>query len=107
MIVILTGSNSFLLRAELQRRVAAFVAEYGDMGLERLDGEEAEYARIQEALQSLPFLADKKMVVLTSGSSNKQFAEKAEELLKELPETTELIIVEPKLDKRSGYYKFL
>ncbi|MDB5181555.1 MAG: polymerase subunit delta [Candidatus Saccharibacteria bacterium] len=77
------------------------------MALERLDGEEASFERMQEALQSLPFLADKKMVVLTSPSANKQFAEKAEKLLQELPETTDLIIVEPKLDKRSAYYKFL
>jgi DNA polymerase-3 subunit delta len=106
-IAILTGSNSFGLRAELQKLVRSFVEEHGDMALERLDGEEAEFERIQEALQSLPFLASKKMVVLQSASANKQFVEKAENLLQELPESTDLIIVEPKLDKRSAYYKFL
>jgi DNA polymerase-3 subunit delta len=106
-ITILTGSNSFGLRQELQRLVRGFVAEQGDMALERLDGDDAEYNRMQEALQSLPFLADKKMVVLQAPGSNKQFAEKVEGLLKELPETTDLIIVEPKLDKRGTYYKFL
>jgi DNA polymerase III subunit delta len=106
-IAILTGANTYLLRAELSRLVADFVREHDDMGLERLDGEEASFERMQEALQSLPFLADKKMVVLQSPGSNKQFADKAEKLLEELPETTDLIIVEPKLDKRGSYYKFL
>lgn len=77
------------------------------MALERLDGEETSSERMQEALQSLPFLADKKLVVLKTPGANKQFVEKAEGLLKELPETTDLIIVEPKLDKRSAYYKML
>lgn len=77
------------------------------MALERLDGEETGYERIQEALQSLPFLAAHKLVVLQSPGTNKKFAENVEKLLKELPDTTDLIIVEPKLDKRSAYYKFL
>ena len=107
MTVTLTGANSFGLQAELARLVHAFVAEHSDMALERLDGEEASYERLQESLQSLPFLAAKKMVVLRAPGANKQFAEHAEELLKELPDTTDLIIVEPKLDKRSSYYKLL
>lgn len=110
MITILTGTNSFGVRAELKRLTAAFVAEHDDMAglaLERLDGEEASYERIVEALQSLPFLAARKMVVLTGPGASKQFAENSEQLLSEVPDTTDLIIVEPKLDKRSSYYKFL
>jgi DNA polymerase-3 subunit delta len=95
------------LKRELKRLVAVFVEEHGDMALERLDGEDVEYERLQEALQSLPFLAARKLVVLQSPGANKKFAENAEKLLAELPETTDLIIVEPKLDKRSAYYKFL
>ncbi len=77
------------------------------MGLERLDGEEADYDRIRESLESLPFLAAKKLVVLRAGGANKQFAENAERLLRELSETTDLVLVEPKLDKRLAYYKLL
>jgi DNA polymerase III subunit delta len=106
-ITTLTGSNSFLLRACLRELVDRFVAEHTDLGLERLDGEEAEYDRIREALESLPFLASKKLVVLRNPGANKQFTENAEKLLGNLGETTDVIIVEPKLDKRSGYYKYL
>lgn len=107
MIEILTGSNNFALRAELRRLVDAFVAGHGDMALEKLDGEEAGFERMQEALQSLPFLASRKLVVLEAPGANKQFTEEAGRLLDELPETTDLIIVEPKLDKRLAYYKLL
>lgn len=107
MIVTLTGSNAFALKAELNRLVADFVAEHTDMALQRIDGEEVEYDVIREALESLPFLASKKLVVLRAPSANKEFVEKAEALLADLGEITDVIIHEPKLDKRSVYYKFL
>jgi DNA polymerase-3 subunit delta len=107
MAITLTGANHFLLRTELGRIVDAFVAEHGDLALEKLDGEEAPYERIQEALQSLPFLAAKKLVVLKNGSANKEFTDNIEHIIDSVPDSTEVIIVEPKLDKRLGYYKTL
>lgn len=104
---ILTGENSFMLQQELRRIVDAFVAEHTDMALEQLDGEEAEFDRMRESLQSLPFLASKKMVVLRRPSANKEFQEAAESLLTEAPESTDVLVIEPKLDKRTAYYKFL
>jgi DNA polymerase-3 subunit delta len=105
--ITLHGSNSFGLRQALNRLIDDFVAEHGDLALERVDGQEASYERLAEAITSLPFLANKKMVVLRALSSNKKFTEQIEQLAGEIPETTEVIIVEIKLDKRLSYYKFL
>jgi DNA polymerase III delta subunit len=107
MIITLSGANNFSLRRELKQLVDAFVAEHGDLALERLDGQEADFKQIQESLASLPFLSSRKMAVLRSPGTNKQFAEKFEQLAAQIPETTDVIIVEPKLDKRLSYYKFL
>ncbi|CAN5191835.1 DNA polymerase III subunit delta [soil metagenome] len=107
MVITVTGANSLALTQATRDLVADFLADQGEMGLERLDGAEATIERIGEALTSLPFLSDNKMVVLRQGSANKQFTEGAEALLAGLPDTTELILVEPKLDKRSSYYKYL
>jgi len=107
MIITLAGTNSFGLTNELHRLTAEYLKEQGDMGLEQLDGDDVSYERIQEALTSLPFLASSKMVVLKKPSANKFFVQNAEQLLLELPETTSLILVEPKPDKRSSYYKFI
>ena len=107
MVVTLTGSNKFVLQAALASLTAEFIREQGEIAVERLDGEEATFDRLRESLQSTPFLASKKMVILHNASANKQFVEQAEKLLTELPETTEAVLVEPKLDKRLSYYKFL
>ncbi len=107
MITILAGENAFARKSEVDKLVHAFIAEHGEFGLERLDGEEVEYDRIRESLESLPFLASKKLVVLRTPGANKQFLENAEPLLSSLPDSTDVIIIEPKLDKRLSYYKFL
>lgn len=107
MLITLTGTNSFQLQSELHQIIDAFVREHGDMGLERLDGEETTYERIRESLESLPFLADRKLVVLRAPGAQKQFAENAGALLTNVPENIDVILVEPKLDKRLSYYKLL
>ncbi|HVX24492.1 MAG TPA: DNA polymerase III subunit delta [Candidatus Saccharimonadales bacterium] len=107
MIITLTGENSFALQAALGKLVDDFVAIHGELALERLDGQEIEYDRVRESLQSLPFLASQKMVVLREASTNKQFVENFEQLFTDLPATTGLLLVEPKLDKRLSYYKYL
>ncbi len=107
MLVVLTGTNNFLLRQELKKLVGDFVSEHGDLALERLDGEDTDFTRASEALSSMPFLSNKKMVVLTSAANNKDLTEHIDVLLAMADDTTDFIVVEPKLDKRSVYYKTL
>lgn len=107
MITTLSGENDVRRQDALRQMVEAVVAEHGDMALERIDGEEAEYARMREAVQSLPFLVPRKLVVLRTPGANKEFAEKFEEFTGDVAETNDVVIVEPKLDKRLAYYKAL
>jgi DNA polymerase III delta subunit len=107
MISTLTGENEVERGAELRRAVAAFEKEYGDMAVERLDGEEASYERMVEAVQSLPFLVVRKLVVLRAPGANKEFTEKFAAFVEAVSDTNDVIIVEPKLDKRLTYYKQL
>lgn len=107
MVTTLSGENGFMLQSVLRKLVSDYIAVHGDIALERLDGQEASFERIQESMQSLPFLASRKMIVLRVPGVIKQFAENVAELLDAIPETTVLVIVEPKLDKRSSYYKQL
>jgi DNA polymerase-3 subunit delta len=58
-------------------------------------------------MQGLSLFAQQKMVVIYKPSSHKTFSEDFEKLAKQVPETTEIVIIEPKLDKRTSYYKNL
>lgn len=103
----ITGDNEFARRQALSRLVSEFTVAEGDLALERLDGEEADFARLMEAVVSVPFLANKKMVILAAPSKNKEVNERITELLEAVPDTTDLVFYEPKFDKRSGLYKAL
>jgi len=49
MITTLTGENSFAWQRILRQQIDKFVAENGDLALQRIDGEETEFVTIQEA----------------------------------------------------------
>ncbi|MBI2009324.1 DNA polymerase III subunit delta [Candidatus Saccharibacteria bacterium] len=107
MTVFIAGNNSFALRRRLDELVSKFVKEYGDLALEKFDGEEADAKEIIEGLQSLPFLAKRKMVVIGNGSLNKDFVEAAEQIISSIGESTDVIFYEPQIDKRTAYFKLL
>jgi len=107
MIITLTGANDFERNAALHLLVRNFVDEYGDFGLERLDGEEAAAPQMRAALESVPFLTPRKMVILREPSKQKAFIEQCEALLLSIGDAVDVLIVEPKLDKRLTYYKLL
>jgi DNA polymerase III delta subunit len=107
MIVTLTGANDFLRKAELKKLVSDFVAEHTDLSLERYSGDESDPARMRESVASLPFLTARKLVILDEPGKQKAFAEHIGEILKEAADSTDVIILEPKLDKRLTYYKTL
>ena len=106
-IVTLTGENTLLLQESLKQFISEFVAEHGELGLERLDASDTTLERILEAVQVLPFLASKRMVIVESTAASKELAAGIDALLDSVPETTDLIFTETKFDKRSVLYKTL
>lgn len=107
MITTLTGENDFALHQALHQLISAFTSEYGQLTMQRIDGEEVDPEALQETLTALPFLASRQLVILRTPNKNKYFSQQFEQLLTSSPETTDVIIIEPKLDKRLSYYKFL
>ncbi|HEX5744069.1 MAG TPA: DNA polymerase III subunit delta [Candidatus Saccharimonadales bacterium] len=107
MITVLTGDNGFALERGLDELVAPYVAEHGDLGLERIDGRETDAGGVREAITNMPLLAARKMLVFKGLGANKQVVEQVEQLFDDIPETTDVVIVEPRFDKRLNYYKFL
>lgn len=107
MIITITGSNHFLLRQRLNELTDRFVAEHGELALQKIDAEAVEPAAILEAVQSLPFLASRKMVVVRAGSNNKALSGQIEQIIDAAGEDCDLIFYEPLPDKRTSYFKVL
>lgn len=107
MIITLTGTNDFALHAELKQLRDEFVKVHTTIGLEQYDGAELDAQQLPSIVQALPFLASKRMVIIKNPTAQKVVQEMLEQLLSTVPETTELILVEPKPDKRTSFYKLL
>ncbi|MDQ3123090.1 MAG: DNA polymerase III subunit delta, partial [bacterium] len=60
-----------------------------------------------ESVSSLPFLAKRRMIILSNPSANKSFVERIDQLLEAVADTTDLIIIERKFDRRLILYKTL
>lgn len=106
-IMTVCGENDSERLRTVRDFVAAFEREYGDMAVEKLDAEAVTYERITEAVQSLPFLASRKLVVIRGGSLNTDFTEKFEAFLELVSDSTDVLLTEGKLDKRTSFYKLL
>jgi DNA polymerase III delta subunit len=107
MITVLTGNNDFARKTELRRVIDEFLKEHGDFGLERIDAGDMEFGRLLESVSSMPFLASRRMIVLSNIGANKSVGEHIEQLLDAVADSTDLIIDERKFDKRLSMYKIL
>lgn len=105
--ITLTGSNSFLIERFIQERLLKFKKDFGDIGIERLDGEEERADDVLAKIGSTCLFTDNRLMILKGISKNSLLADKIDSLLGQSLEGLELIIVEPKLDKRSKLYRVL
>lgn len=107
MIVVLTGANTFLLQKSLRDIISKFVENSGD-SIERFDAQELTSAdNILDAVRSISFLEPKKLVIVRNFSQNKDVNLKIDEIVEQTADSTDLILVDQKLDKRTSMYKFL
>jgi DNA polymerase-3 subunit delta len=107
MIQTLLGKNSYALQTYVRDQIDQVIARAGDFAVERLDASEVEVDTILQAVQSLPFLASEKLVIVTSVQANGLLMDRLDELIDRTAENVHVLLVEPSLDKRKSAFKLL
>lgn len=107
MIITLTGENTYAATQAERQVASAFVAKHGANGIERIDAEELDAARLPDLFQGATLFASVRLVVLKNISANKQIQEPLTEILGNAASDTTVVIADPHLDKRTKLYKFL
>lgn len=102
MIKVLTGDNSF----EIERTLSDLVNKF-DGQPERLDGSELTVKDLPDLLMGQSLFSTKRLVIIRGLSENGEVWNKLPYYLPRLSDDIELILVEPKLDKRTATYKAL
>jgi DNA polymerase III delta subunit len=102
MIKVLTGDNSF----EIERTLAELATGFNGQP-ERLDGAELTAKDLPDLLMGQSLFSTKRLVITRGLSENGEVWNKLPDYLPRLSDDIELILVEPKLDKRTATYKAL
>lgn len=102
MITLLTGENSFEIKRALDDVVSAF-----DGVPEKIDGSAIELSQLMDVLTGSTLFSDKRLVIIHSLSDNKMAWGVFPNWLNKLADHVHLVLIEPKLDKRTKTYKEL
>lgn len=102
MITLLTGDNTF----EIEKTLDGLVTQFnGD--IEKFDGETLRLNQLPDIVMGGNLFAQNRMIIIRGLSDNKTVWSLLSEWLERLSDDTSLILVEPKLDKRTAIYKIL
>ena len=102
MITVLTGDNDF----EISRAVDSIVAGFEGTA-ERIDGTELELRQLPDLFMGTTLFASKRLVIIKELSLNKTIWADLADWLPRVTNDVQLVLVEPKLDKRTKTYKVL
>jgi len=102
---LLYGEENYLKRQYKKSLTKALVAEGDTMNYAYYEGKKVAINDVMELAETLPFFAERRLLVLESTGLFKSGGGDFAEYLTSLPETTYFIFVESEVDKRSKIYK--
>ena len=104
-IYLLYGVESYLVRYYKHQLVRRILGEADEMNFSRFEGRNVEEADIVEAVNTLPFFADCRVILVEATGFFDRKCEKLCALCDDIPDTSFLIFAEEKVDKRKALYK--
>ena len=94
--------------AQTRDKLKEALIQSGDtMNYSYFEGKKTDIPEILELIQTMPFFNDYRLLVLDQTELGKKSNDDFLNALKEMPETTILLIIEDDVDKRSKIYKYI
>ncbi len=103
-IYLLCGDENYLKNNYKKTLIKAMTGDDG-MNTRVFTKDDIDEGAFVDAVQTLPFLADRRLVVCEDTGWFKKTSERALKAFESMPETTHIIFVESEIDKRSRMYK--
>jgi DNA polymerase III delta subunit len=100
MIYVFSGDNTYLRDKEAKEIVSAFIARYGDISVQKFNGDDISIQNLPDLILAQPFLTDKRMVQIRDLSKNKIVYEEFLKLAVNMPDTADVVLVEDRMDSR-------
>ena len=104
-IYLLYGEEAYLVRQYRDRLLEAMLGGGDPMNVNRYEGKGVSVPEIIDMAETLPFFADRRVILLENTELFKTGGEKLSEYLKAPAESSSFILVEREVDKRNSLYK--
>lgn len=101
---LLFGEEDYL-RKQYRDRLRLALTQGDTMNCHYFEGKDVNAGEVIDLAQTLPFLAQRRVIVIENSGLFKKGGEELANYLQNLPETTCLIFVETEIDKRSRLFK--
>ena len=103
-IYLLYGSEDYLKKQYKQKLKSAICGE-DTMNYSYFEGKDCDATEIKGISETLPFFADKRLVLVENSGFFKSANDTINEYVNNVPETTCIVFVESEVDKRSKLFK--
>lgn len=101
------GKEKYLAAQTRDKLKEALIPSGDTMNYSYFEGKKTDLPEILELIQTMPFFNDYRLLVLDQTELGKKSNDDFLSALKEIPETTILLIIEDEVDKRSKIYKYI
>ena len=103
-VYLIYGTEDYLKKQYKGKLKQAVLGSSDDMNYSYFEGKDADPVRITDAINTLPFFNDKRVVIVENSGLFKS-ANTLSDHLKEMPDSTVLVFIEKEIDKRNKLYK--
>ena len=104
-IYLIYGGESFLRKQYKERLKKALSPDEDSMNYSYYEGKDISVGEIIDLAETMPFLAERRTIIIENSPFFKGDGEKMAEYLNSVPDTTYFVFVEEVVDKRSKMYK--
>lgn len=104
---LLYGEEGYLIRQYRDKLKKAMISEDDTMNFSTFAGADINQREIIDLAETLPFFADRRVILIEGSGLFKKAAEELAEYMEEVPDSTYFIFVEDEVDRRSKMYKAL
>lgn len=104
-VYLLCGQEDYLRKQYRDKLRDALLGEGDKMNLSEYEGHTVNPLSVIDMAQTMPFLADRRVLILENTGFFKGTQEELSAYMKEIPEFTYMVFVEKEVDKRSRLYK--
>lgn len=102
---LLHGEEAYLKKQYKDRFVKAMLPEGDTMNYAYYEGKSTNPKEVIDLAETMPFFAERRLIVLENTGFFKNAAPEFAEYLREMPNTTNMIFIESEIDKRGKMYK--